>query len=233
MYRKDPVEFAWHYWLNHRNKDPYKVLANWQSSDWQPDEFQRFLFEHLYLANKNYIKNNKVIDLGCYIGVSSYTIMETGAAYVTGIDIQNEVTKFAPIILEKGGYTNCSFITADTDTMLELPKDHNVIISSFFVRQVMEHYHLFEIIKNSDCQTLILWDSIDNEKQLKHWHSKHPDVLLVEGNFTGTSQHVKKGMPNKKYILDTFKDWTVRRDDMFENAHIEEPYCWTITLTRN
>ena len=233
MYRKNPVEFAWHYWLNHRNKSPHKILEDWQTSDWQPDNFQYFLFDTFYEANKRHIEDSKVLDLGCYIGISSYTVMEVGASYVTGIDIQTEAIKFAPIVLEKGGYTNCNFIEGNVDQINMLPADHNVIIASFFLRQILDHYHLFELIKNSDCKTLILWDSLDNEEQYDHWHSNQPDVKQLKGHLTGTDQQVDKSMPNKKYILDTFKDWTLTRDGIFNPPDIEEPHCWTMTLTRN
>ena len=240
MYRKDPVEFAWHYWLNHRNKSPHKVLEDWQSSDWQPDDFQHFLYDTLFLANKRHIENNKVIDLGCYIGISSYSIMEVGASYVTGIDVQSEAVNFAPMVLEKGGYTNCNFITTDLDKSQTLPADHAVVVASFFIKQILDHYRLFEQIKNSDCKTFILWDRIDNKEQLDHWNSDQPDVKLRKGNLTGTTQLVDKGTPNKKYILDTFKDWTLTRDGIFEDTHerlstqdLIDPYCWTMTLTRD
>lgn len=105
------------------------------------DNRDAFYWEHITRYNfaKPYIKDKKVLDLGCGTGYGSSEIIKIGAANVVGIDISEKAIDFAQ---KNFRHKRISFQVADATSLPFKNKSFDTILS-FEVIEHIKNYQLF------------------------------------------------------------------------------------------
>ncbi|MDD5455906.1 MAG: class I SAM-dependent methyltransferase [Candidatus Margulisbacteria bacterium] len=110
--------------------------------------------------NKKYIKNKRVLDLGCHFGTFAYIALQLGAGFVQGVDIE-------PVLLEqaceyfsvyKVNKSKYDFKVGNIIEYLEtLPeKSFDTVLCFGLMYYIPDNYHLLSLLKKIAKKAIIL-----------------------------------------------------------------------------
>jgi SAM-dependent methyltransferase len=178
-------------------------LKEWTSSgyDYPLSELQKF--NTLLVDNQQYIKNNRILDLGCSSGYISFIANHLGASSITGLNARS-----SPIEVANYFFDQCKipskFIVGNIEDFKLLKKlcdtTDTVILSS-----VLEHLRnpecVIRTITNSSVQNILIESSIIEDSLLepKLYYYTH-DSTYEFNAFDDNKTKTLGSCPNQRFL---------------------------------
>ena len=110
--------------------------------------------------NKKYIKNKRILDLGCHFGTFAYIALQLGAGFVQGVDIEPGLLEQARefLSLYKINKSKYDFKVGNIIEYLEaLPeKSFDTVLCFGLMYYMPDNYHLLSLIKKVAKHAVIL-----------------------------------------------------------------------------
>ena len=160
--------------------DQYSGMDNW---DYPSLDLQRF--KNLFLQDLSYVKNNRILDLGCHTGYFSYIAKWLGAKAIHGINAREfplTVANYAYSQLGVLDYTFEQHDIEDLDFLKLACQNTDTVMMTLVLEHLRNPYAILETISNSDVQYFILESSIiDNntEPMLKYYFQTTESAFTV------------------------------------------------------
>jgi len=152
---KKHYEYAYHKFFNPSVK--YEEWQPWDEWDYPERDIKRFT--SIIKDNQIFIKNKKVLDIGCHLGYISLFCLHNGAEHTTGTNVRNSELEIANEICHNAGYSNCQFLHQNLYDLEELKKLCNTvdtIILAGVLYHVHNHYELIECLSTSSAKNIII-----------------------------------------------------------------------------
>ena len=173
--------------LYHNNLIP---LEHWVCSnmDYPDTELQKFT--NLLENNQQYVKDKKILDLGCHSGYIAYIAKHLGASSVIGLNARAEPIDVANYFFKQLNQSNYKFINGNIEDfrLLENLCDQSdtVIISSVLEHLRNPEYVIRTItnskVKNILIESTIVEDSISDPRLYYYIQDSKFDFNAFDGN---------------------------------------------------
>lgn len=127
-------------------------------SDWDYPSLDRTRFERLFLTDISYIKDCRILDLGCHTGYLSYIAKTLGATSIYGVNARQhplDVANFAYAQLMQSNYIFEQGNIEDLEFLEKICKDKDTLIFTQVLEHLRNPYAIIETISNSDIKNLI------------------------------------------------------------------------------
>lgn len=182
---------------------------------WDYPEIERERFEYYFLTDTSYLKNQRVLDLGCHVGYMSYISKHLGAEYVHGVNIRDVPINVANFAFEQLNETNYKFEVGDIenlDYLKLLCKDKDTVI----LTEVLEHCRnplpILNTISNTDVKNLIFASAIisDSGPPILEYRLERTQTNFTSA-YQGTKEHTLACAPNLSWITTVLYhlDWKI------------------------
>jgi SAM-dependent methyltransferase len=152
--------------------------------NWDYPEFDLQRFKNLFLQDLSYVKDCRILDIGCHTGYFSYIAKYLGAQSIHGINARMHPLKVAEYAYSQLNITNFKFDQHNIEDLNFLKlvcQDKDTLILTLTLEHLRNPYAILEIISKSDIKNLIFESSIiddDLDPTLKYY------VQSTESAFT-------------------------------------------------
>tara|TARA_A100001015_G_C14923058_1_gene685098 strand:- start:396 stop:1271 length:876 start_codon:yes stop_codon:yes gene_type:complete len=224
---KKYYEFAYHMFNQRQFTDLDKVWKNWKPwAVWNYPVYDLYRFNTIIIQNKKFIKNKRVVDLGCNLGYFSLFSLHCGAKFVKGIDVRDKKLPIAEFICKEAGYDNVDFEKVDfsiTTGMHKALEDIETIICSGIIYHIQNHHQFFKNMTQSSASCIIIDNFEDNKyvgELYPHMHWKYENTAGVVNEMGAHDENNKKmlvGRPNQTWIDNTMNDlgWSRKKIEYY------------------
>ena len=165
-----------------------KYLPN-QIPNWPYPSLDLKRFQKLFLEDLNYVKDCKILDLGCHIGYMSYIAKYLGAKSVHGVNSRKFPLTIANYAFSQLGVTDFKFEQhniEDLDFLKSACQDKDTVILTQVLEYMKNPYALLETISKSDIKNIIfessLLDDISPAKLDYYFQSTESDFIGYDNN---------------------------------------------------
>lgn len=193
----------------------YQPDTTW---DYPPEDRTRF--ETLFLTDLSYIKDCRILDLGCHTGYFSYVMKHLGAQSVHGINARQgplDIANYAFSQLEQTDYKFEQGNIEDLDFLSRVCKDKDTVFLGLTLEHLRNPYAIIETISNSGVKNFIIESTITSDEG-------RPTVTYFlqtcESAFTAHDKDRKIAFgscPNLSWFETVlyFFDWHIQREDVY------------------
>jgi SAM-dependent methyltransferase len=180
-------------------------LENWISSNFEYPLHELKKFNTLLVDNQNYIKNNRILDLGCSNGFISFIAKHLGATSVTGLNIRAEPIKIAEYFFNQTN-TIGNFVVGDIEDFNLLEKlcnDADTVILSSILEHLRNPEYIIRTITNSNIQNIlientIVEDSADGAKLYYYTQDSNFEYNAFDNYYS--KDKVLGSCPNQRFL---------------------------------
>jgi hypothetical protein len=172
---------------------PYEQYTPMQNWEYPELDIQRF--KNIFLQDLSYIKDQRVLDLGCHTGYFSYIAKWLGAKSVHGVNGREFPLTVANYAYSQLGITDYSFDQhniEDLNFLKSVCRDKDTAMMTLVLEHLRNPYAILETISNSDIQNLVIESSIiddDNVTPLVRYYFQS-----TESAFTVYDDHNEREM---------------------------------------
>ena len=203
-------------------------IPNWPYPDLDLKRFQK-----LFLEDISYIKNCRILDLGCHIGYMSYIAKYLGAESIHGVNCRKFPLTIANFAFSQLGVTNYKFEQhniEDLDFLKLACQDKDTLILTQVLEYIKNPYALLETISNSNIKNIIfessLLDDISPAKLDYYFQSTESDFIGYD-NYSNKKITVVS-VPNLAWIEQMFYwfGWKIevnKLESHFNKNHFSTP----------
>lgn len=194
-------------------------------NDWQPwDEWDysvsdRDRFTRIVLNNLDLIKDKKVFDIGCLLGILPLTMAHNSAEHVITIDIRQDNLEIAKEVCSLAGFENISFHQCDlydTARLLDFVDDCDTILFSGVFYHINNHYQIIEQLTSTSATSMILETVVNgSDRSTVEWgHEESEDHRAGSTNGQST---VMIGIPSVRFCLELLRHhgWKIKSTDKY------------------
>jgi len=176
---RNSFDFSPEIWIKNAedfvNKFPLSVIATsmWSDSNntiiLNETNLQNLIrIKRNILDNSNVIKNQRVLEFGCFFGDFSYASISCGATHVVCTDVRNETLNIAKLRAQLRNVPTdvISFEIADLhnyENNFRLSKNADTVIISGVMYHVHDHYAILESIANARPKYIVI-ETVENDK---------------------------------------------------------------------
>lgn len=164
--------------------------------DWVYPELDLQRFNSLFLYDLGYIKDQRVLDLGCHTGYFSYIAKYLGASSVHGINARKyplDIAEYAFSQLNVSNYKFDQHNIEDLDFLKSVCQNKDTLLMTLVLEHLRNPYAILEVISKSNIQNLIFESSVFDDTGLP---SLRYYIQTTESDFT-----VYDDDPNKKVAV--------------------------------
>lgn len=193
-------------WVVGRERNP-KLL--WDRLDAQNCHYpysDQIRIQRQLIDNIDWIRDRRVLDLACHLGIFGDACMQLGARSVTGTNIRPRIIDIVNQGFQHAGWQDRARVIShdiyDTATLQQLCDQHDLVLLAGIMYHVNNHFDILSAISRSLCSKLI----IDTIYYLPDWHDTRPLVTwLIESdqsesmgrdNKTAETNSTFVGIPN-------------------------------------
>jgi hypothetical protein len=163
-------------WVVGREKNP---KLRWNLLDQQNCRYpysDQIRIQKQLIDNIDYIKDQRVLDLACHLGIFGDACMQLGAKSVTGTNIRPRIIDIVNQGFQHAGWLDRAKVI-DQDiynikALQHLCNHHDVVLLAGIMYHVNNHFDILTTISNSTCNRLI----IDTLYYLPDWYETQPRV---------------------------------------------------------
>ncbi len=134
--------------------------------DWAYPDYDLQRFTNLFLEDITYVKDCRILDLGCHTGYFSYIAKHLGAKSIHGVNARKFPLDVAEYAFSQLGVTEYKFDQHDIED-LDFLKSVCQNKDTLIMTQVLEHlrnpYAVLETISKSDIKNIIFESSITSD----------------------------------------------------------------------
>jgi len=185
---------------------PYEKYLPDAIPNWPYPSLDLQRFKKLFLEDLDYIKDCRILDLGCHIGYMSYIAKYLGAKSIHGVNARKfplTVAEYAYSQLDVTDYKFDQQNIEDLNFLKSACQDKDTVI----LTQVLEHlknpYALLETISNSDIKNIIFESSILDDDvgppKLEYYLQSTEGAFLAYDN-DPTKKMTVGSLPNLAWI---------------------------------
>lgn len=161
--------------FHNENLIPYDQYQSLQ--DWDYPTLDRTRFERLFLTDVSYVKDCRILDLGCHVGYLSYIAKKLGAKSIHGINARKFPIDVANFAYQQLGMTDYTFEQGNIEDLKFLEKickDKDTLIFTQVLEHLRNPYAIIETITKSDIKNLIFESTIfsDEGTPALHYYSQ-------------------------------------------------------------
>lgn len=162
---------------------PYNQYTGLDKWDYPSQDLQRFT--NLFLQDSSYVKNNRILDLGCHTGYFSYIAKWLGAKTVHGINAREFPLTVAKYAYDQLGITDYTFDQhniEDLEFLKSVCKNKDTVMMTLTLEHLRNPYAILETISNSNIQNFILESSLienNSEPMLKYYFQTTESAFTV------------------------------------------------------
>ena len=141
----------------------YVPLSDWPYPD---DDLRRF--KNLFLQDLSYIKDCRVLDLGCHTGFYSYIAKYLGAKSIHGVNARRaplDVAEYAYAQLGVSDYTFEQHNIEDLDFLKSVCQNKDTLMMTLVLEHLRNPYAIFETISKSNINNFIVESTITDDTQ--------------------------------------------------------------------
>ena len=200
---KKYYEYIHHKFFNLNLDVKWETWKPWD--EWTYPDSDIIWLSHVIGNQIPYLKNQRVLDVGCSLGFISLFCLHNGASYVTGIDVRDELLDLAREVNGLAGYSNHEFKNINVtqhQQILDLCNKHDTVMLAGILPVITDHYGLLRVIAESTARTVII-DSgntniFGNTYPVVEW--RELSTTHFRGPYQNTSPKLFVGTPNQKWI---------------------------------
>lgn len=186
------------------------------------------------IANKDLIRNRRVLDLGCHDGILTQAMVQLGARHVIGTNVRPHMIDLVNSALHDANSSSVAHVIYndlyDLDALDRLLVNADVVHITGTIFHVNHHYELLWHLCRGAADHIIL----DSIFYLPDWHRPDPmqswrledsdNVLWGVDRRTRSSRRAFVGIPNLAWYRMTFDlfGWDIVRTDYVNFVHFEE-----------
>lgn len=218
-------EFAYHMLMQNKFINLETEWQEWKPWNiWHYPIFDLNRFNIIVCQNASYIRNKKILDVGCNIGYLSLFCLELGCENVLGIDVREEKLNIADFICNKANFSNHNFKKVDInykDSIVPVLDGIETILLSGMLYHVSNHYDILRNLSDSKAETMIIEISESHEFRDEHtpnilWHNKENTKLTLNG-YSKEHNNILVGHPNQSWINMAMKEfgWRLQKIEYF------------------
>lgn len=150
-------------YISHLYHDKLIPLENWDCSDKDYPDHELQKFTNLLENNQQYIKDKKILDLGCHSGYIAYIARHLGASSVTGLNARAKPIDVANYFFKQLNQTNYKFIKGNIEDfrLLEtLCNKSDTVILSTVIEHLRNPEYVIRTITNSKAKNILIESTI-------------------------------------------------------------------------
>ena len=190
-------------YIFHKHYNPGVEWQNWNPWDqWNYPDGDLVRWEQVIARQISYIKNQRVLDVGCFLGHMSLFCLHNGAKHVTGTDVRDESLVLAQELTQIAGYSNCDFKNTNVNDpqFQELCSNHDTVLLAGVLPILTNHFEVLRTIANSRAQTLIIDSPIVSNSLTPtiDWRIESTQVKYSGYDSNNTAMFV--GTPNHRWL---------------------------------
>lgn len=136
--------------------------------DWSYPEADLQRFKNLFLQDLSYIKDCRVLDLGCHTGYFSYIAKHLGAKSIHGVNGRQFPLDTAEYVYSQLGVSDYKFDQhniEDLDYLKSVCQNKDTVMLTLVLEHLRNPYAILETISKSDIKNFILESSIFDDTQ--------------------------------------------------------------------
>jgi len=239
---KKYYEFGHYMFNSNKFKNLEYEWNNWQHWIlWHYPVYDLNKFNRLILQNAKYIKNKRILDIGCNLGILSLLCLHLDCKKVTGFDIRENKLKLAEFICKKYGSDRHEFKKVNLQNyadLLKVSQKIDTIIFAGVIYHVPNHYDILRTLSNSKASTMI----IQNRDSEQFWNNPKPNIAwtteITENPQNGFDQNLKEilvGRPNQAWINHAMKElgWKLIKHEQYlhrmgSNDNVNHPRSFAV-----
>lgn len=130
--------------------------------DWDYPEYDLNRFTKLF-SKSEYVKDQRVLDLGCHTGFMNYISLGLGAKSVCGLNARAEPLDVANYAYHELGQSNYNFVQGDIEDLSllkQLCNDSDTVIFTQVLEHLRNPYSVLDTISNSAVKNLIFESTV-------------------------------------------------------------------------
>jgi 2-polyprenyl-3-methyl-5-hydroxy-6-metoxy-1,4-benzoquinol methylase len=217
-------EFAYHMLFQNKFTDLEKEWQKWKPWNiWDYPIFDLNRFNIIACQNDRYIRDKKILDIGCNIGYLSLFCLCLGCENVLGIDAREEKLNIADFICNKAKFSNHTFRKVDInhkDSVTPILNGIETIVFSGVLYHVSNHYEILRRLSDSTAETMI----IENEESHEFRYESNPHIFWHQENTKSTMNgysnyhdRILVGAPNQTWINTAMQElgWRLLKTEYF------------------
>ena len=133
-------------------------------------------YEHLlrYMMAGNFVKNKKVLDVGCGVGYGSWLLKESGASDVLGIDISDEAISYAS---KKFVVKGLEFEIGDGENLKDYKRNVDVLTAFEFIEHIKNQELFLKGVKENLKKDGLVFVSSPNKNTYQNHNHYHINKL--------------------------------------------------------
>lgn len=136
--------------------------------NWAYPESDLRRFKNLFLQDLSYIKDCRMLDLGCHTGYFSYIAKYLGAKSIHGVNARQTPLDIAEYAYSQLGVTDYKFERhniEDLDFLKSICQNKDTLILTLVLEHLRNPYAILETISKSDIKNIIFESSISDDTQ--------------------------------------------------------------------
>lgn len=215
---KKYFEYAFHKYFN--NYEP--IWESWQPWDeWDYGDNDLIRYGKIIVDNIELIKDKRVVDFACHLGVSSLFALHSGASYVVGTNVRSRPLEIAQEICNLAGYNNFEFVVSHLENQSETTKlcnDADVAFITGIMHHIQNHRNVIDAVSHSNVSNLVIetrmFSHSDDIMPVIQWRE------VADSDVTSYKQkesvHIE-GQPNIAWYHMMFKHygWAIKKQEEF------------------
>ena len=177
-------------------------LADWTCTGYEYPSHELQKFNNLLLNNQQYIKHNRILDLGCHSGYISFIAKHLGALSVTGLNARAEPIEVANYFFNQTE-TEGKFIVGDIEDfnlLKELCNTADTVIVSSILEHLRNPEYVIRTITDSNVQHILLESSVVDDSSSEprlHYYLQDTEYNV---NVIGKTDKALGCTPNQRFL---------------------------------
>lgn len=216
-------------YISHMYHD--KTLIPFQNYSEDPNytysDYDRVRFERILIDNANYIKDQRVLDLGCHSGFMGFVAHKLGATSVSGVNARSYPIEVGRYFFDQLGINNVQLHINDIENFDFLESACNqadTVILSTVLEHCRNPERILSIISKSSVKNLIIESTVINDDNIlgKLYYDKQATDYDFNA-FDNNQPYAIVSYPNRKFFETVlyFYNWKVTKYNLFNEANIE------------
>tara|TARA_Y100000310_G_C20646562_1_gene796983 strand:+ start:294 stop:1028 length:735 start_codon:yes stop_codon:yes gene_type:complete len=228
---KKYYEFMYHSYFNEWKNinDFYSIWKPWNEYDYHKDDINRF--NKIIFDNVNFIRNKRILDIGCSIGYLSLFCLHAGCSNIRGFDIRSKNITIANHTLNIAGYNNHNLFVDDIHNKNHLTtnlENIDTVLLSGLIYHVHDHVKILDTITNSKIKTLIInveeaTEIMNDKNPLIIWRNEKTDD--PQNGWIDGKSNITVGTPNQQFLNCALQDFKCTSHTQYKMKTDTNP-CW-------
>lgn len=195
------LNYAWE-----KSDNPNITKNSWLLSEASYSRADLNRYKHIVYENLDFIKDKKILDIGCSVGVLSLICLHNHCEHVTGIDVRDIQLSIAKDTCEFAGYNNHTFKFLNIHELDQLKdecdKVDTILMSGVFYH-VNHHALLMETISKSNAQNIIIESQVFLDcpsMPALFWRLENSGDIHHGMERDNSIKNIAVGVPNRNFI---------------------------------